>query len=262
MKVNFNYQMSSYRRLALPFAIILTSAAPVAADLRSFTHTYEYSTVPAQKTALEIWHTQTRATSSKSSPNIYEGILEIEHGITDHWDMAFYTVFGQISGEMTASGLQFTEAKLETRYRLAERGEWPIDTLLYFEVAKEFGESLYELEAKVIGARDFGDVTVAANAIVEIKVGKDAEETEPEFGWAVGATYPVHPKFRIGIETWGIVEEGEVYASAGPALSFAPAASFWTTLTAGFGVTEDAREEGEGAEHGYFSVRLIFGIEL
>lgn len=244
-----------------PLVLLLVST-PAAADLRSFTHTYEYATMPAHKTALEIWHTQTRATSDKSSPHIYEGILEIEHGLTDHWDIAFYQVFGQVSGGMVDSGLQLTEAKLETRYRLAERGELPIDTLLYFEVAKEFGESLYELEAKVIGARDFGAVTVALNAIAEIKVGKDAEETEPEFGWALGATYPVHPKVRIGVETWGIVEEGEVYASAGPAVNLAPASNLWVALTLGFGITEDAREEGEGAEHGYFSARAIVGIEL
>jgi hypothetical protein len=254
----------------MPAARLLATAATLVglttvarADLRSFTHTYEYATMPAHKTAIEIWHTQTRATSDAESPHLYEGIFEIEHGITDHWDVAFYTVLGQVSDEMLGStGLTLSEIKLETRYRLAERGELPIDTLLYFEVAKEFGESLYELEAKVIGARDFGAVTVAANVIAELVVGKDAEETEPEFGWAVGATYPVHPKVRVGVETWGIVEEGEAYISAGPALSLAPASNLWATLTVGFGVSEDAREEGEGAEHGYFSGRLIVGIEL
>jgi hypothetical protein len=251
------------KRALAGFLTLAASAAAAHADLRSFTHTYEYATMPAHRTAVELWHTQTRATSDKMSPNIYEGILEIEHGITDHWDIAFYTVLAQVSDDMLGdTGLRLAEAKLETRYRLAERGELPIDTLLYFEVAKEFGESLYELEAKVIGARDFGDVTIAANAITEIVVGKDAAETEPEFGWAVGATYPVHPKVRIGIETWGMIEEGEAYVSAGPAVSFAPASNFWATLTFGFGVTEDAREEGEGADHGYFSGRVIVGLEL
>lgn len=239
------------------FAMLVLSPAALA-DLRSFTHTYEYATMPEGKTAVELWHTQTRSTDQKSSPNVYEGVLEVEHGITDHWDVAFYTVLGQASDAMSSTGLQLTEAKLETRYRLAERGEWPVDTLLYGEFAKSFGESLYELEAKVIGARDFGDVTVAANGIVEIAFGKDAAETEPEFGWAVGATYQAHPKVRVGVETWGVAEEGEIYAAAGPAVSLAPASNFWSTLTAGFGLTDEA----EGADFGYFSVRLILGIEL
>jgi hypothetical protein len=175
--------------------------------------------------------------------------------------MAFYTVLGQVSGSGAMgvdTGLHLSEAKLETRYRFAERGEWPVDTLLYFEAAKEFGESFYELEGKVIGARDFGDITVAGNGIVEIAVGKDAAETEPEFGWAVGATYEAHPKVRVGVETWGNVEEEEVYSSVGPSLNLAPSSGFWTTISLGFKLTDEA----EGADHGYFSVRAIMGIEL
>jgi len=246
---------------SLPLILVAALAGTAHADLRSFTHTYEYATMPEGKTALELWHTQTRALPDASSPQLYQGILEIEHGITEHWDMAFYTVLSQIAaGDLGSEALHLSEVKLETRYRLAERGELPVDTLLYFEAAKEFGESIYELEAKVIGARDFGDVTVAANAIAEVELGKDVPETELELGFAVGATYQVHPKFRVGVETWGAIEGGEVYLDAGPALSFAPAANFWTTVTLGFSVTE--REEIEGIDHGAFSARAIFGIEL
>jgi hypothetical protein len=237
---------------------LLLATGTARADLRSFTHTYEYATMPEGKTALEIWHTQTRSTSDSNSPQILESILEIEHGITEHWDLAFYQVFDQVSAGAMSEGFHLGEAKLETRYRLAERGEWPVDTLLYLELAKEFGESVYEVEGKVIGARDFGDITVAANAIVEIKVGKDAEETEPEVGWAVGATYQVHPKLRFGVETWGAYEEEELYANAGPVVTLAPASNFWTTLTLGFGLSDEA----EGANFGFFSARVILGIEL
>jgi hypothetical protein len=237
---------------------LLLAAGTAHADLRSFTHTYEYATMPEGKTALEIWHTQTRSTSDSNSPQILESILEIEHGITEHWDLAFYQVFEQVAAGALSENFHLSEAKLETRYRLAERGEWPVDTLLYLEVAKEFGESLYEFEGKVIGARDFGDVTVAANAIVEVKVGKDAAETEPEVGWAIGATYQAHPKVRVGVETWGAYEEEELYANAGPVINLAPASNFWTTLTLGFGLTDEA----EGATFGFFSARILFGIEL
>lgn len=253
------YRAPSPLLIAAASLASLTALGGVAhADLRSFTHTYEYQTMPEGKTAFEFWHTQTRAESDSNSPQSYQGIFEIEHGITEHWDLAFYQVFEQTSAGLMSEGLHLSEAKLETRYRFAERGEWPVDTLAYFELAKEFGENLYELEAKAIGARDFGDVTVAANAIVEIEVGKDALETEPEVGWAVGATYQAHPKFRVGVETWGAVEEEEVYAAAGPALNWAPAGNFWATVTFGFGLTDEA----EGADFGFFSARAILGIEL
>lgn len=233
--------------------LVLASSGPASADLRSFTHTYEYSTVPEGKTAVELWHTQGRTTWDKTSPQFFQYILEIEHGITDHWDFALYSVFEQASGDaMTAEAFHYAETKLETRYRFADRGEWPVDTLIYAEVAKEFGESVYELEGKVIGARDFDKLTVAANAIVEIKVGNDVAETEPELGFALGATYQVHPKFRLGGETWGALEEGELYLSAGPAVSWAPASNLWFAVTAGFGISEAEK----------FAVRGIVGIEL
>jgi hypothetical protein len=240
-------------RSVLTTAVVLGTAGAAHADLRSFTETYEFATTPAGRTAVEIWHTQGRFTNDASSPQFVENILELEHGITDRWDIAFYQVFEQVTGEMDAEAFHFAETKLETRYKLAERGEWPVDTLLYLEVAKEFGESEYELEGKVIGARDFDRLTVAANAIVEVKVGKDVDETEPEFGWAVGATYEIHPKLRLGAETWGEAEEDELALAAGPAISIAAASNFWVAFTAGFGLTDEA----EG-----FRARAIVGIEL
>ncbi len=237
-----------------PLFLIAITAADARADLRSFTHTYEYSTVPEGRTAIELWHTQGRSTWDKSSPQFFEQILEIEHGITDHWDAAFYTVFAQASGDaMTARPYGLDSVRLETRYRFADRGEWPVDTLIYAEVAKDFGQSLYELEGKVVVARDFDKLTAAANAIVEVKVGNDAVETEPELGWAVGLTYQAHSKVRIGAETWGQLEESELYLSAGPALSLSPSSNFWVTMTAGFGLTDEAEA---------FSARAIVGIEL
>ncbi|MEO8702419.1 MAG: hypothetical protein ABI867_20415 [Kofleriaceae bacterium] len=203
---------------------------------------------------MELWHTQGRRTWDASTPQFFEQIIEIEHGITDKWDIALYSVFAQVSGDaMTAEPFHFDELKLETRYRLAERGELPVDTLLYFEIAKEFGNSVYEIEGKVIGARDFGKVTAAVNAIAEIKVGKDVAETELEIGWAAGITYQAHPKLRIGAETFGTYEEEELFLAAGPAISWAPSAAFWIAVTGAFGVTDKADA---------FRLRAIVGIEL
>lgn len=253
---------SSCLLAAIAVSGLAASTRTAHADLRSFTHTYEYATMPEGQTALELWHTQTRGLSDGSKPSFYQGILEIEHGITEHWDIAFYTVLEQAAlSDLESEPLRMSEAKIETRYRFAERGELPVDTLVYFEGAKAFGESLYELEGKVIGARDFGDVTVAANLIGEVEVGAAVPESELELGFAVGATYQVNPKLRVGVETWAEIEDfEEVYLDAGPAISFAPAANFWTTITLGFALTE--REEDLGADHGYFSARAIFGIEL
>jgi hypothetical protein len=240
---------------AVSLAVAALSAGNARADVRSFTHTYEYSTVPEGRTAVELWHTQGRDTWDKSSPQYFEQIIELEHGLTDHWDAAFYTVFAQLAGDTMTPSVPYglDSVRLETRYRFADRGEWPVDTLVYLELAKDFGRSIYEIEGKVILARDFDKLTLAANAITEIAVGNDTAETELELGWAAGATYWAHPKVRIGAETWGQYEEEELYLSAGPALNLSLSSNFWLTTTAGFGITDEAPA---------FEARAIVGIEL
>ena len=224
------------------------------ADRRSFTNTYEYSTVPEGKTALELWSTQGRTTWDADSPQFYEQILEVEHGLTDHWDIAYYTVLAEGTGPGGAGeGLHLDEVRLETRYRFADRGELPVDVLAYLELSKHFGESVYGIEGKVIAAHDFDKLLVAANAISEIHVGRDVEEIEPELAWAAGASYELDPKFRFGVETWGARDEGTMFTSVGPALSIAPGGNLWVAFTAGFGLT-DASDK--------FVARGIIGIEL
>jgi len=255
----FQSQVMPRRRLSL----LVPALVPVAlgllaghadADRRSFTHTYEYATVPEGQTALELWHTEERQSWDATSPQRFEQILEIEHGLTERWDAALYTTFAQTAGDATTSeALHLQDVRLETRYRFADRGEWPVDTLVYLELSKDFGHSLYEIEGKVVGARDFDRVTVAANLIGEIQLGRNAAESEPELAWAAGATYELDPKVRLGAETWGNLEEGATSAYVGPVLALAPPGKLWLTFTAGFGLTDAAAA---------FTGRAILGIDL
>jgi len=242
-------------RLAFAVPLVLALCGTAAADRRSFTNTYEYTTVPEGHTAIELWHTESRDTWDAHTPQRFEQIVEIEHGLTDHWDAAFYTTFAQVSADdpMTAEPFHLDDIRLETRYRFADRGEWPIDTLVYLELAKDFGRSIYEIEGKLIVARDFDKLTAAANAIGEVALGNDTKDSELELGWAAGATYEVHPKFRLGAETWGMHEEDTTMAWAGPAVNIAPSSGLWLTFTAGFGLNNTADK---------FIGRAILGIEL
>lgn len=248
-------------RLAVTLFLLVSALATstASADRRLFTSTYEYKTMPEGATALEFWHTQSRTTWDDDDPNaatVLQNILEIEHGLTDHWDAALYMVFAQVASDnlLLAAPYQFSELKLETRYRFADRGELPVDILAYGEVAKEFGVGVYEVEAKGIFARDFDRLTAAFNAIAEVEFGPDVPETELELGWAAGISYEVHPKLNIGVETYGTVEleESEVLATVGPAIAIAPSHNLWVALTTGFGFDEAPK----------FTGRLILGIEL
>src|SRR5204863_4716631 len=110
------------------------------------------------ETELEIYSEQTRHVFDGASPKGYQLELEVEHGITDHWDVALYQVFDQSDTE----AFHFDALQLESRYRFAERGEWPVDVEVYGEFVKHWGASEYEGEGKVILGRDIGPVTLAA----------------------------------------------------------------------------------------------------
>ena len=226
------------------------------ADRKSFTNTYEYATLPEGQTEVELWHTQSRDTWDSRSPQRFEEKLEVEHGITDHWDMAMYTVFTQVAGDaMTAQPLGLDSVRLETRYRFADRGEWPVDTVGYLELGKDFGQGVYEIEGKVIVARDFDRVTAAANLIAEIAVGHDVPAVDLEVGWAAGVTYEITPKVHLGVETWGqrAREDQLVRGYVGPAIGLAPSSKLWIALGVGFGVNADADA---------FSGRVVMGLAL
>src|SRR5215216_6731758 len=102
------------KRLLLTSTLILAFNRDVHADLRSFTETYEYSTVPQGRTSVELWHTQGRTSFDADSPQFIENIVEVEHGITDRLSLAFYTIIEQVAGDaMTGEPLHFSEVKVE-----------------------------------------------------------------------------------------------------------------------------------------------------
>jgi len=246
-------------RFMKPFAVVLVLTLPAvlsstaSADRRLFTYTYEYKTVPQGHTALELWHTQARDTWDSSHVQTMEHVLEVEHGLTDHWDAAMYWVFEQTSSDVmgvASTPFAFHELKLETRYRFADRGEWPVDVLAYGEVVKVFGEQVWEVEGKAILARDFDKFTAALNIIGALEFEPEAE---PEFGYAAGLSYEVHPKFSVGAETYAKITEYEQSFAGGPALAVAPAANLWLTFTLGFGFNDEAPA---------LAGRFILGVEL
>ena len=235
-------------RLAPVIAVVVATALPARADVRAFTRTYEYGTQPEGKTAVELWHTQGK--------RAFEGALEIEHGLTEHWDAGLVTVVSHVAADDTAAAeaLHLASVRLESRYRFADRAEWPVDLQLMLVAGKAFGRSDYAAGGRVIAARDFDRITVAANATIDVLAGAAREDTEVVLGWAAGATYSAHAKVRLGAETWGqAVVEGDLSAVAGPTLGLSPTSTFWITATAGFGLVDDAPD---------FEARAILGLEL
>lgn len=253
-----------HRISALAAAALLGSlASGVAhADRRAFTYTYEYMTMPRGDTELEFYNEHRRPEMDDDNQAQFEWQLEIEHGLTERWDISLYTVFTQGAGD--DEPFRYDATKLRTRYRFSERGMSPLDTLLYLEVAKRFGENTWEIEPKLVLARDFGKLTAAFNAIGEVEIeeemtagGDGEQEVGFEPGWAAGLTYEASPRFKFGLESFGALEspgdENEIEAWIGPALSWAPSPRMWLSSTAGFGVSDHSED---------LRLRFILGLGL
>lgn len=265
--LSLNSQLGRHLAGSLLLALFLAGLTqPAAAHRRAFVHTYEYQTVPKGETELEWWSTQSRTDSGSDGVSNLELRIEFEHGITDRWDMAVYNVLKQSEGPIEADneGMHFAKTKLETRYRLAERGDRPVDTLLYFEISKAFGETEWEVEQKFVFSRDLGKSKLALNLISEIELEKELEESgEEEFeveytpAWAFGYTTAISPKLMVGFENFGKVTDfggsNAVKTAIGPTISLAPSSSVWLSATAAFALNDRSD---------HFNFRFILGIGL
>ncbi len=238
---------------AVGVSLVLVAASGVArADRRSFLETYEYMTMPEGDVELEFWNRQQRDSFAADAARAFSLELELEYGITSHWDIALYQMFDQgmnPADPTLDSSFGYQGTKIETRYRLGERGTYPVDTVLYLELVKEFPTDTWELEPKLILARDFGKVTASLNAALGVEVvhqldmaGDPEVEAELEPNWAFGLTYEISPVIKVGAETFGKahLEESEVEAFAGPSVSWAPSSKIWIATTAALGLTDDS----------------------
>jgi hypothetical protein len=226
-------------------------ALAVCADRRTMIRAYEYMTQPQGNLELEIWNDIDAPKEGGFDQATTVHRVELEYGVTDHWDLALYHVFAQEPG----LPLKFDSWRLETRYRLFEKNVLPVDVELYLEGERPADFTApWEVEEKLILEKDFGRFALVANLVAEQKLLHlyDGHAWEVDFG----ARYEVVPQLRLGAEFWTIQEtvagmtEGSYYA--GPSISFATS-KLWLQVGAGFGL---------GDTSGATFVRSVIGLNL
>jgi hypothetical protein len=182
--------------------------------------------------------------------------VELEYGLTDRWDLALYHVFTQSPSE----GFHFDSWRLETRYRPAEKGEWPVDLMLYFELERpaDFTQTT-ETEEKVILEKDFGGIALVANLVAEQKLLRAYDGRLFELD--LGARYEISPALHLGAEFWTLQQTGGGVSQssyfAGPSLSLATG-KIWIQIGAGFG----SGPSGLGDLPANVQVRSVLGFNL
>ena len=226
--------------------VLLTSTSSVLADRRSYVWTYEYQTVPKGHSEIEYYLTHKVTDSHKyKQKNIWEHAIEYEFGLTNRWDIAVYQNFKQ-TNTTDEDDFDYTGSKVRTRYRLGEKGQYPLDTLLYLEyILPNDSQSPEKIEAKFILAKDFGKWNLAYNQIIEKGI---TNQGETENGYAAGLSYEFSPSCKMAIESKGNFTEYKYYL--GPTISWANE-KYWVNLGALRGLNDRSDD---------FMVRLIVGI--
>jgi hypothetical protein len=239
----------------------LFTAQPAYADYKAFAHVYPYFTQPKGGREVEVWTSlETGNLDRFAATTLIQENVELEYGITDHWDVSFYTIFQQ----PPLGSFQLTAFTLETRYRLAERGQWPVDTELYFEVERPTEwRAPWEAEGKLILQKGFGHFFAQLNLIAEFKL-----HDGPLYGYFFGADggfgYQVTPGFRVGVEYLADLQRVNLFVPAygsfylGPSVAWA-SANFWVVATPDFKVAGTSPDTDRGDAMRF---RFILGIPL
>ncbi len=226
---------------ALAALLVLAPAPAARADRRSFIRAYEYATQPEGNLELEIWNDlaipRGNAAGIVATPRV-----ELEVGLTDHWDVALYHVFeSKLDGDK--QGFSLDSWRLETRYRLLEKGVLPIDVMFYLEAERPADfRAPWELEEKIILAKDLGSLGLVANFVAEQKLAS-GDSAGHLFEIDVGARWEFVPALRVGVEYFVTMESApgqalETRHYLGPSVSLATG-KVWLQLGAGFGLGDN-----------------------
>lgn len=221
--------------------IFMTSSAM--ADRRNYVWTYQYYTMPQDKTELEFYQT-----TKLRDTDEWEYRIELEQGIANRIDVAVYQIFTQPEG----GSFKWNAAQIRMRYRIGEEGQYFMDPLIYVEYNRKTDlKAPNKLEGKLILAKTIDRFNLAINPVYELFFAPDVEH---EAGLDIGMSWQFHPRFIAAVESTSRFEfeddETETSSYLGPTISFA-SGNWYYTMGAAFGVTDESDDA---------RVRFIMGV--
>lgn len=251
---------------------VVAESQDAAASERRFTYTYQSLVLSRGDIELEPWTTV--RIGRESFYNRFDQRIEIEVGLTDRLQMAWYLNLSALTRDVSGvreSSFNFKSVSSEWKYKLLDPVADPIGFALYVEGA--FGPMEAELEAKIILDKQVGKILGAFNIVGEYEwelegPGKTEREGVIEFdlglaalltqAWAIGVEMRMHMEFTP--------DDGFAHAVlfGGPVVSYA-ARKWWVALTV-------LPQLGalKGSDHGPFNLsdhervetRILFGLHL
>lgn len=138
-----------------------------------------------------------------ASQGMMRSSLELEYGLTDKIDMAYYLSFAKPANEE----VQYAGSKLRFRGRFFEKGVLPADFGWYIEMeqwTQAINDDTLELEIKPTMQKDFGPWSFIANLQLEkVLRGATAKRQWFEIGYLTEVSYSHSRRLRFGIQFVG-----------------------------------------------------------
>lgn len=154
------------------------------------------------------------------NPYVVEGELELEwKGAVSHdnknakndgaWEQQFAVAYGvtnniqlELEGRYEDTGdskeVNFKDIELETKIQLTEPGQYWVDTGIFVEYERNFANP-DKIEAKLLLAKDTGNLSHLANIALEHEIGSGAGNGT-EFGFSLSSRYRYSRSFEPGVE--------------------------------------------------------------
>lgn len=250
------------------FGVITTQAQD-----RLFTYTYQSTVLSKGQRELESWNTL--RTGRDDYYARFDNRTEYEIGLGNNLQTAFYLNLTSKTKTVTGN----SEKSLSTENEIGFSNEWklklldpvahPVGLALYGEVGISSNE--YELEGKIILDKKIGNLTIAANAVIEQEYAPGYESNELEWekekkieGYLAFA-YSFSPIFHLTMENAykNVFLESELAHSAlfsGLGFSYVQD-KFWLNFTAMPQITSFKGETNNNLnlnEYEKVQIRLLF----
>ncbi len=243
-----------------------TPAAPATVDSEDFYSIYDYDTPPRGWYEPNVWVTYIPESRNGiwhfNAARPREGLTayttEVEYGITDHLSLSMYTDFMNAHGReddyvatqgtmpARASGMRFTQGRVEARYRLAKPGAHFFDVAAYAEYyvpCNNFSTG-QELETRLILEKNFSHLRLDLNPTLSYSTTGEGARAVPNLNFNSGIYYERNRWLQPGVEYYSgysvidnIPEFKHQQHLLFPTTTFAFSRNFEWQLGVGFGLT-------------------------
>ena len=205
------------------FYIILFSLC--ICDERNFMFTYEKKMLEPGESEIELYVTNEYPNHSifnNENRNTLKLQYEIEIGMTEDFEVAFYNTFIQKPNE----GIEFDQYKLRFKYKVFDdKVKWT--PILYSEIKGNLDFTEITLEQKFLFTEYFGNINFSFNPIIELEMAKntinDKWKNEFEIEFAIGLSYNFKKKISAGFD----IKISEYASYIGPVFSHGSDGKFW-----------------------------------